>query len=187
MNTLRLVMLAAVCALLGACASLTPQYPVSTANVDTARALPGALKVGKLDFAPGRESELNSVRARASIYRSPVNDSFPDYIAKALETDLAAGGRLNASSPRVVTGVLEKNDLSAAAITTNSAEVAVRFKVTDGARTRFDKVVSVTHEWDSSFLGAIAIPRAIENYVVTVQKLVGKLLGDSEFKAATAP
>lgn len=104
-----------------------------------------------------------------------------------MQTDLAAGGKLDAASARVLTGVVEKNDLSAAGIVTNQATVAVRFKLADAQRTRYEKTISVNDEWESSFMGAIAIPRAIQNYVVSIQKLIGKLFADPEFAAATAP
>ena len=63
----------------------------------------------------------------------------------------------------------------------------VRFKLADGQRTRYDRTLTATDEWESSALGAIAIPRAIQRYVTTVQKLVGMLFADPDFIAATRP
>lgn len=44
--------------------------------------------------------------------------------------------------------------------------------------------LSVRHEWESSFLGAIAIPNAVANYAPAVQKLLAELLADPAFRAA---
>jgi hypothetical protein len=50
----------------------------------------------------------------------------------------------------------------------------------------FDKMLSATQQWDSSFIGAIAVPMAVQNYAGAVQKLVGVLLADSDFQHATS-
>ena len=76
---------------------------------------------------------------------------------------------------------------SAGSLVTNTATVVVRFKLADGQRTRYDRTLTATDEWESSALGAIAIPRAIQRYVTTVQKLVGMLFADPDFIAATRP
>ena len=93
-------------------------------------------------------------------------------------------GRLAESSGKVLTGIVEKNHLSAAGMNTNDAEITVRFRLTDGSRNAFEKTVTAAHEWESSFLGGIAIPRAIQNYVTTVQMLLAKLWADPEFAGA---
>ncbi|NLA68351.1 MAG: hypothetical protein GX856_08945 [Gammaproteobacteria bacterium] len=51
----------------------------------------------------------------------------------------------------------------------------------------YDRTLRVDHEWDSSFLGAIAIPTAFDNYAAAVQKLLQALFTDPGFVAATAP
>ncbi|MFL6623645.1 MAG: hypothetical protein ACJ8KA_03695 [Sulfurifustis sp.] len=40
------------------------------------------------------------------------------------------------------------------------------------------------HEWESSFVGAIAIPAAQRGYDTTVKKLVTALFADKEFQNA---
>jgi hypothetical protein len=48
----------------------------------------------------------------------------------------------------------------------------------------FDKEIVATSTWESSFMGAVAIPAAINQYGALYQKLVGQLLDDTEFLAA---
>ena len=52
----------------------------------------------------------------------------------------------------------------------------------DGHMT-FNKVVEVKHQWDSSFMGGIAIPNGVNNYPVMLQMLFTKLIADPEFIA----
>jgi hypothetical protein len=49
---------------------------------------------------------------------------------------------------------------------------------------KYYKVKSIHDEWDSSFVGAIAIPRATERYPVMVQKLLAALYADAAFTQA---
>ena len=186
MNVSRMASILAIAAFLGACATPAPNYPPSAANAAAASRLNTPIAVGKFEFATGRQSDLNSVRARANTFSSPVNNSYTDYIANAARVDLESGGRLESTSPRVLSGVLEKNELHADGILTNESSIAVHFRLADAERIRYDKVVAIDDQWESSFLGAIAIPRAIQNYVVSVQKLIGKLFADPDFVAATA-
>jgi hypothetical protein len=186
MGFLHKLALFAMLALAAGCASNAPTYSASLANVEAAGKLRGSVAVGKFGFAPGMESQLNTVQARASTFTSPVNNSYADYIAKALETELAEAGKLDAASARKLTGTLEKNDLSAGGFNTNDAEIAVHFRLENGGAVRYDKTLTAKHEWESSFMGGIAIPRAIQNYVVTVQKLLKELYDDADFVNATA-
>ena len=52
------------------------------------------------------------------------------------------------------------------------------------APTKYDQVKSIHDVWDSSFMGAIAIPRAQERYPIMVQKLLAELYTDPAFMGA---
>jgi hypothetical protein len=67
------------------------------------------------------------------------------------------------------------------------ATVAATFVVTRNGASVYDKLISVAHEWDSSFIGAIAIPEAINQYTQMYARLLEKLFADEDFKKAVAP
>jgi hypothetical protein len=184
-TSLRKIFIALSIALISGCASNAPTYTPSVVNVDAASKLRGNVSVSKFTFKKGEESSLNSVGARAVSFKSPVNGSYADYLAQAVNDELKSAGKLDPNSTNALTGTIERNSLSAAGINTNDAEVAVRFKLQDGAKTNYEKLLTAKHEWESSFLGGIAIPRAIQNYVVTIQKLLNNLYSDPDFVAAT--
>lgn len=56
-----------------------------------------------------------------------------------------------------------------------------RFKAAAG----YPRTIRIENSWESSFMGAIAIPAAISGYSATVQKLLGELSADPEFRRAT--
>jgi hypothetical protein len=82
-----------------------------------------------------------------------------------------------------VTGVLTRNELSSG-VRTGSAAVAGQFVLMRDGQTTFSKAFAAEHEWESSFIGAIAIPFAIDNYTATVQQLLGELFADPDFTSA---
>ena len=45
-------------------------------------------------------------------------------------------------------------------------------------------MLEIEHQWDSSFMGAVAISAAIDNYSAAVQKLLHVLLSDPDFAKA---
>lgn len=181
------LLILALTSLLGACATSTiPPYAASIGNVDVTARLAGPIAVGKFEFEKGREAELNSVGARASTFLSPVNNSYADYFGEAAVRELKAAGKHDAASPRVLTGVLMKNYLSAAGAQLNESEVQVRFRLGQGGNTLYEKSVRAQSQWEASFMGPIAIPRALDNYIATIQKLIKNLFADPDFIRASA-
>ena len=61
------------------------------------------------------------------------------------------------------------------------------FSLTRGSTVCFKKTLVAQHEWSLSFIGAIAITAAIDNYSTTIQKLLGELFADPDFTAALRP
>jgi len=171
---------------LGACTTVAPPYAASVSNVDVTAKLAGPVAVGRFEFEKGREAELNSVGARAGVFVSPINNSYADYFGDAVTKELKAAGKFDASSPQVLTGVLMKNYLTAAGAQINQSDLQVRFRLAQGGSTLYDKLIQAQNQWESSLMGAIAIPRALDNYVATIQKLISNLFSDPDFIRASA-
>lgn len=115
---------------------------------------------------------------------SSVGTDYAAYLADALQKELKLAGKLDPSSKLEISGQLLKNDISAAGIITNSGEIEARFVVKNDGVQRYDQVKRAELSWDSSLLGAIAIPRAQQQYPVIVQKLLALLWGDASFQEA---
>ena len=187
---IRIAGLAAVCAIalqLTGCANLKMGAPVATLD-NTA-----ALRTGKLapvnvgTFVAGKDKMAGldksaSMRGANSI-ESPYNASFTQYLREALKVELAAAGLLDPGAGTVVTGTMTDSDLDAA-IGTGSGRLAARFVVTRNGAVRFDRELKTTSTWESSFIGAIAIPLAAREYEGMYRKLVTALLNDAEFRKA---
>jgi hypothetical protein len=193
MNKTLIKYLLAGAAILGAsllvgCASPAPNYAPSIANVEAMKKALGTAtaKNGTITVAPGLPgSESISLRANSMV--SPVGKHFGDYISAALRQELELAKLFNAQANTEISGVLLKNNINAGGFSVNDGQIEVRFLVKRDGVVRFDKIKRVEHQWESSFVGAIAIPAAANNYPVMVQKLMSSLVSDADFVTAVRP
>lgn len=170
---------ALVCAWNTGCSVMAPQYTASLGNVQTLKdAGDYKAKVGAFDAGSG---SVNSVSLRGSSLNSPYQNSYANYLGEAIKQELSLAGKLSPGTDVEISGVLQKNDFSAAGISTGSADMEARFVVKKAGEVRYDQVKTVHHEWESSFMGAVAIPRAVNEYPNVVQKLLAALYSDQSF------
>lgn len=170
---------------LAGCASIpAPAYQSGIENTGTLldqRTV--AIGVGSFAAAPGVENKRLSVRGLG--ISSPSKDgNFSGMLQEALVSELQTAGRYDPKSATQVSGTLLGNELHAASASTGRARMQARFIVTRDGAVVYDKVLDVDHDWPSSFLGVIAAQSAMENYVGTVQRLLGKLFSDPDFQKA---
>lgn len=168
---------------LSACAIKAPLYQASIDNVEAIKRVPNKMAVGAFKVQPGIEG-ASSIGLRGNPMASPVGSDYAAYLAEALKQELTLAGKLDATSRIEIGGVVLKNDIAAAGISTNSGEMQVRFTVMRDGQTRYDRTLAATLSWESSFVGAIAVPKAQENYPRIVQKLIGTLWADADFQNA---
>lgn len=157
-----------------------PRYTASIDNVQKLK--DGAIqpaRVGTFRADPEKDN-AKTISLRGSSLASPYNNSYAEYLAEALKQELSMAGKLAPDAQIEVSGALQKNDISIP-ISTGTGDITARFIVTRGGAVRYDQVKSIHDQWESSFVGAIAIPRAQEQYPVMVQKLLAELYADPAF------
>lgn len=186
-KTLRLVCIALFAVVATGCAMVTPNYQPSVENVEALKkAGVAAANVGTFDVSKAK-SGATSIAIRANTMSSSVGANYGSYLANALKQELELAKSYDSKATNVISGSILKNDIAAGGMSTNSGEMEVQFVVKRGDAIRFDKVVSTTNSWESSFVGAIAIPKAQQQYPLLVQKLIAKLFGDKDFINALKP
>ncbi|HZX79733.1 MAG TPA: hypothetical protein VFE72_02115 [Lysobacter sp.] len=170
--------------ILTGCVSVpAPTYQPSIRNTERLISAPIApVALGRFDASPGVDRPLN---VRGSHLQGGADGSFASYIRDALAAELSTAGRLEAAAGTRISGTLLDNDLSAAAAG-GRARIRMRFSVERDGTQHYERELAVEHAWDSSFMGAIAIPAAMNNYAGAVQVLIGKLLDDPEFQRVVA-
>ena len=171
-------------ALASGCAIQATVYQPSIANVEQLKKLdPPPIKVGAFQVKPGAEGG-SSISLRGNPMQSPVGGDYAAYLADALRQELVLAGKFKPDAGIDVRGELLKNDIAAGGFSTNSGEIEARFIVLRGNEERYNNVLRASDSWESSFIGAVAIPKAQQQYPVLVQKLLAALFGDARFQAA---
>jgi hypothetical protein len=180
----RCVAAACVVVVASGCAMYAPAYQPSIDNVETlkkSQARP--VMLGAFTVQAGAVG-ASAIGLRANSMTSSVGSDYAAYLAEALRQELALAGKLDPKSEIAVSGVLIKNDIAAGGASTNSGEIEARFVVKSRDQVRYEAVKRVQLSWESSFVGAIAIPKAQQQYPLLVQKLISALFEDSQFQVA---
>lgn len=161
--------------------SATFENTVKLRNAPLAQAAVGnfVLEQGK----PADKDKAVSVRGHS--LTSPVDGSLAKYLQETLRQELQAANLLDANSNTRISGFLVDSDVDAA-MGTGTGSLTARFVVTNADKVAYDRQLSTKLEWESSFMGAVAIPAAAQNYAFLYKKLVGTLFDDPDFRQALA-
>lgn len=187
--TLRRLALAAAAALLvllTGCAQIRLGAPVAGIdNIQKAKASGIApVAVGAFTLAAGKPASMDqSVTARTNAIFSPFDNSFAKYLKENLSADLRAAGLLEPASAIVVEGQLTDSQLDAG-LGQASGSVAARFTVARGGAKVYERELRASATWESPFVGAYAVPAAVNEYALLYRKLVTALLDDPAFRIA---
>lgn len=177
---IKLAMAAVVMALGSGCAIQAPVYTPSVDNAETLKRQGASANVGAVTTAPGAPG-AQTISLRGNGMTSPVGADYGAYIAEALRAELKLAGKFDPAAKVEIGGVLLRNDIAAAGISTNSGEIEARFTVRRDGAVRYDKIQRIEANWESSFVGAVAIPKAQQQYPLMVQQLLRQLFSDRAF------
>jgi uncharacterized lipoprotein YmbA len=177
------VAIAASALALSACASVPAVQYQTSLNASVVLGDGESARGGTASAAKGVNDRTVGMRG-ATMESSSPERTFSSFIRDAVIAELKAAGRYSEEAPRQVSVELLKHDVSIAGISTGHAELSARFRVEDAGTVRFDRVLEVRHEWESSFLGVVAMQAGLDNYSTAVQRLIEQLLVDPEFQRA---
>ncbi|MDZ4693049.1 hypothetical protein [Terricaulis sp.] len=172
-------------ALLSACATQLPAPTLTFDNVSRLRqdSLP-ALALGEFTRGPElSEQRDRSISIRADSLRPPSGGTFSSYLRSTIESELAGAGKLDPASIYVLSAQLTRSEVSTGGAESRAA-LAAQFRLTRGDEVVYTRELTVTDDWPSAFMGAIAIPDAMNHYTGLYPRLFGALLEDPEFQAA---
>lgn len=176
--------------LLSGCAQIPMGEAVpSIASIQKIKAI-GMTPVALGDFSAHEERQGSfdkAINVRSNSVFSPYESSFSLYLKETLSAELTAAGLLDAFSNIVISGTLLESELDASGMKEGAAKLSADFEVIKGGVSAYRKTFTVESTWKSSFVGAIAIPAAINEYTQLYRDLVSKLLGDDGFHQAVRP
>lgn len=183
----RLALAAALVALTGCATVKMPAAAPSAANAEKLRAtrlVPA--QMGTFRLAAGKPADMDTTLGglRGSSV-SPANGSFAGQLRDEIAAELTAAGLLDPKSGVVIEGQLTDSMVDAG-MSVGKGRLAAKIQVKRDGKLLFDKEVVAEASWESSFVGAIALPAAINQYGALYKTLAGKLFDDVEFKRALA-
>jgi hypothetical protein len=177
------------CALvLAGCANVKVDATGATAGtVEKLRAANlGPAQAGTFKLAPGKDASMDtSLSGLRGNSMSPAKGTWSQLLKDTLVVELTAAGLFDPASRVVIEGQLTDSKVDAA-IGTGTGRLAARFLVNRDGRPVFDKELAVDARWESSFVGAVAVPAAINQYSALYKSLVAKLVDDPDFRRALA-
>lgn len=173
---------------LAACAnvqlSATGATPATVEQLRAARLAPA--QVGTFRLAPGRpaamDTSLTGLRGNTLL---PAKGSWSQHLKDTLVVELTAAGLYDPASSIVIEGLLTDSQVDAA-IATGTGRLAARFMVLKQGGVVYERELVADARWESSFMGAVAIPMAMDQYGALYRALVARLFGDPDFQRALA-
>lgn len=165
---------------LSGCALGVPNYSPRYEVIDQLKTKSiGKLAVG--DFQPSDpRADVNHITLRGSPL-SPENGTFSDYLENALRSDLTEIGVYDPAAGIRLDATLLKNDIDVSGFSTGTGVLEVRLSVSKQSKVTFEKTYTANTQFDSSFVGAVAIPKGQAEYPNLVRTLLQQVYLDATF------
>ncbi|MCW7540930.1 hypothetical protein OOT46_24215 [Aquabacterium sp. A7-Y] len=107
--------------------------------------------------------------------------SFAQYLEAALIQDLREISVYDPAAQTRIDGTILQNEINVADFSTGTGLMEVELRVTRAGQTRLKKVYRTETRFESSFAGAVAIPKGQSEYGYLVRTLLGTVYADPEF------
>ncbi|WP_325893148.1 hypothetical protein [Grimontia sp. NTOU-MAR1] len=182
MNIKKCIALLFLVAMVSGCSTMAPPYQAGLLVGNELKDVEFAdMKSG--DFSM-EEVSVNNVTLRGGRMSSPYSNSYAEYLKKGLEEELKLASLWDENSNTVINAVLTENNVDASGTSIGTADLAADFNVVRSEKTIYEKTHKIHHEWESSFMGNIAIPNAHIGYQEAVKILLDAFFDDPELAAA---
>lgn len=170
----------AVVALQGCASFYAPPYSANYEALDRLKRVPlERLAVGPVQPRDATAA-VNQVSLRGTTLRAP-KGSFAQYLEDALIQDLREIAVFDANANVRIDAVILKNEIDVFGISTGTGAMAVDLSVSRSGAAVLRKTYRADTSFESSFAGAVAIPRGQIEYANLVRALLGQVYADSEF------
>ena len=181
MSTARLLASCFALAVFSGCSTLAPPpYSADYKALDQLKPQV-AEKVAVGTFQPRNpDAPVNKISLRAANLAGP-KGTFAQYLEDALIQDLKEIAVYDAGAGTRIDATILKNDIDISGFSTGTGRMDVELTVTRNAKTSLKKTYSASTTFESSFVGAVAIPKGQFEYGNLVRTLLGQVYADPQF------
>ncbi len=179
--------LASMAVLTTGCASfVAPSYSPDYPSLDRLKA--GQLgKVAVGTFQPrDPQAPVNKVTLRGANLITP-QGTFSEYLESAMRSDLNELRALDPNAQTRVDAVLLNNAIDVSGFSTGTGVMVVKVNVSKRGTSVLEKTYTANTEFESSFAGAVAIPKGMNEYPRLVRTLLQSIYSDPAFVNAIKP
>jgi hypothetical protein len=171
----------ALAVLVSGCGSFkAPTYTPDYETLDQLKKLNiEKLSVGKV--RPGSpKASINRITLRGSLLTSP-KGTFANYLEDAIRSDLIEINFHDDASNIQLNATILQNDIDVSGIGTGYGVMEINLAIEKFGALVLEKIYLANTEFDSSFAGAVAIPKGQSEYPNLVRTLLKKIYNDSAF------
>jgi hypothetical protein len=181
---LRLVAACMATLLASGCAQLmAPSYSSDYASLDRLKTTRPE-KTSVATFQPTDPNHaVNNLTLRGARLKSP-SGSFAKYLENALIGDLKEISVYDPDASTRIAAVIQHNEMAIGGMNTGEGLMDVELTVTRAGTERLRKIYQARTSFESSFAGAVAIPKGQSEYPNLVRTLVRNVYSDPAFIAA---
>jgi len=181
MKSFRLAAAGLAVAVLSGCAALVaPPYSPDYEVLDRLKRMP----LEKVAVAPVQPREtsapVNRITLRGASLTSP-KGTFAEYLEDALVQDLREVSAHDPSSGMRIEATVLKNSIDVAGFSQGAGEMEIDLSVKRNGVVLHQKKYHTATSFESSFAGAVAIPKGQLEYANLVRRLLSKVYADPDF------
>jgi len=174
---LMVVLLTLICG----CTLMAPGYTPDYSVLDSLK----RQKLTKIAVEPvspkDADATVNKISLRGINSLVSPSESFAKYLEDAIISDLTDVNLLDQNSSLRLTVMLLKNDLDLSNFSYGYGSIQAQFGLNRDGVVLFNKKIAEQTRFESSFVGAVAIPKAQSEYPNLVRALLKALYSDQEF------
>ncbi len=137
------------------------------------------MSVGKVQPSDP-DAAINRITLRGSLLTSP-KGTFASYLEDAIRSDLMEMDFYDETSSTQIGATILKNDIDVSGFGTGYGAMEINLVVKKLEALVFEKIYSANTQFDSSFAGAVAIPKGQSEYPSLVRALLQKVYEDPAF------
>lgn len=138
-------------------------------------------KVSLGEFLPtDKNAPVNKVSLRA-MNLGTSQGHFAGYLQASMKSDLREMGIYNPNSSRSIEANILENDIDISGLNEGTGTISVDVTILENEQTLFMKNYKANTQFESAFLGSVAITRGANEYPVLIKTLLSKIYQDSEF------
>lgn len=129
------------------------------------------------------KDKINNLTLRVASLQSG-SGSFAKYLEDALISDLKEISAYDANAKTRIDAIILKNDVNIGGFSTGEGLMDVELTISRNGVQRLKKIYTARTSFESSFAGAVAIPKGQSEYPILVKTLLKNIYNDPAFMQA---